>query len=53
MNPFRQLLMSCGSHPPIGTWIMSASPLVAEALGHAGFDWGVIDMEHSPVDMGG
>lgn len=51
MNPFRQLLKSAGSHPPIGTWIMSASPLVAEAIGHAGFDWGVIDMEHSPLDI--
>lgn len=52
MNPFRRLLMSAGSQPPIGTWVMSASPLVAEALGHAGFDWGLIDMEHSPIDMG-
>jgi 2-keto-3-deoxy-L-rhamnonate aldolase RhmA len=53
MNPFRRLLAGAGSHTPIGTWIMSASPLVAEALGHAGFDWAVIDMEHSPLDMGG
>lgn len=52
MNPFRHLLMAAGSQPPIGTWIMSASPLVAEALGHAGVDWGLIDMEHSPLDMG-
>lgn len=51
MNPFRQLLKAAGSQPPIGTWIMSASPLVAEAVGHAGFDWGVIDMEHTPLDM--
>jgi 2-keto-3-deoxy-L-rhamnonate aldolase RhmA len=51
MNPFRQLLKASGSHPPVGTWIMSASPLVAEAIGHAGFDWGVIDMEHTPLDM--
>ena len=51
MNPFRHLLRSAGSQPPIGTWIMSASPLVAEAVGHAGFDWGLIDMEHAPVDM--
>jgi 2-keto-3-deoxy-L-rhamnonate aldolase RhmA len=29
---------------------MSASPLVAEAMGCAGFDWAVIDMEHSPLD---
>ena len=51
MNPFRHLLKAAGSHPPIGTWIMSASPIVAEAIGHAGFDWGVIDMEHTPLDM--
>ena len=38
-------------HPPVGTWIMSASPLVAETTSHAGFDWAVLDMEHSPVDM--
>lgn len=53
MNAFRRLLKAAGSQPPIGTWIMSASPLVAEALGHAGFDWGVLDMEHSPLDVGG
>jgi len=51
MNPFRQLLASAGAHPPVGTWIMSASPIVAEAIGCAGFDWGVIDMEHTPLDM--
>ena len=51
MNPLRQLLQSAGSHAPLGTWIMSASPLVTEAMGHAGFDWGVIDMEHTPLDM--
>lgn len=50
MNPFRQMIKSAGAHPPVGTWIMSASPLVAEATGHAGFDWAVIDMEHSPLD---
>lgn len=51
MNAFRQLLKSAGSHPPLGTWIVSASPLAAEAVGHAGFDWAVIDMEHSPLDL--
>lgn len=51
MNPFSHLLKAAGGHPPIGTWIMSASPIVAEAVGHAGFDWGVIDMEHTPLDM--
>jgi 2-keto-3-deoxy-L-rhamnonate aldolase RhmA len=51
MNAFRQLLKSAGSHPPVGTWIMSASHLVAEAVGHAGFDWALIDMEHAPADI--
>jgi 2-keto-3-deoxy-L-rhamnonate aldolase RhmA len=51
MNPFRQLLRSSGATAPLGTWIMSASPLVAEAMGHAGFAWGLVDMEHTPLDM--
>ena len=53
MNALKQLLQSSGGHPPIGTWVVSASPLVAEAVGCAGFDWGVIDMEHAPLDVMG
>ena len=33
MNPFRQLMKSAGSQPPLGTWLLSASPIVAEAVG--------------------
>lgn len=51
MNPFRQLLASAGARAPVGTWLMSASPIVAEAVGHAGFEWAVLDMEHAPLDM--
>jgi len=51
MNPFNQLLRSRGAKAPIGTWVMSASPIVAEAVGAAGFDWGVLDMEHTPLDL--
>jgi 2-keto-3-deoxy-L-rhamnonate aldolase RhmA len=51
MNPFRQLLRAHGAKAPIGTWVVSASPIVAEAVGCAGFDWGVLDMEHSPLDL--
>ena len=51
MNPFRQLLAHAADRWPVGTWIMSASPLVAEGVGHAGYDWGVVDMEHTPLDM--
>lgn len=52
MNPFRHLLKASGAQPALGTWIVSASPLVAEAVGHAGFDWAVVDMEHGPTDVG-
>ena len=52
MNEFRRLLMAAGRQPPVGTWIVSASLLVAEAVGYAGFDFGVLDMEHSPLDLG-
>lgn len=51
MNTFRHLLLASGHQPPIGTWISSASPLIAEAMGHAGFDWGVIDVDHAPADL--
>jgi len=51
MNTFAQLLASAGQRAPVGTWIMSASPIVAEAVGHAGFEWGVLDMEHTPLDL--
>jgi 2-keto-3-deoxy-L-rhamnonate aldolase RhmA len=64
MNAFKQLLQhplrGPDAHPrashqrvPLGTWVMSASPLVAEAIGHAGFDWAVLDMEHAPLDLPG
>ncbi len=64
MNAFKQLLQNpsrgAHAHPrashqrvPLGAWLMSASPLVAEALGHAGFDWAVLDMEHSPLEVPG
>lgn len=34
--------------PSIGTWITMGHPEIAEILGNFGFDWFVIDMEHSP-----
>jgi 2-keto-3-deoxy-L-rhamnonate aldolase RhmA len=53
MNAFSQLLQDRKNKTPVGTWLMSASPLVAEAVGCAGFDWAVVDMEHSPLDLMG
>lgn len=35
----------------LGAWLQIASPLTAEIMASAGFDWLVIDMEHGPGDM--
>ena len=51
MNAFAELLKHRATRMPVGTWVMSASPIVAEAIGTAGFDWGVLDMEHTPLDL--
>jgi 4-hydroxy-2-oxoheptanedioate aldolase len=50
-NPFKSWLRQPPSPPPLGTWLMSAAPAVAEALGFCGFDFLVVDMEHSPIDL--
>ncbi|MEM9098890.1 MAG: HpcH/HpaI aldolase/citrate lyase family protein [Pseudomonadota bacterium] len=35
----------------IGMWSALSSPVGAEILAHAGFDWVLIDMEHAPNDL--
>lgn len=35
---------------PVGTWLGSGAPITAEALGCAGFDFLVVDAEHTPLD---
>jgi 2-keto-3-deoxy-L-rhamnonate aldolase RhmA len=47
-NRFKERL---GHELQLGFWLMSASGLVAEAVGGAGFDWLLIDMEHSPNEL--
>lgn len=34
-----------------GTWLMMDNPVTAEALSYAGFDFLVVDMEHSATDV--
>jgi 2-keto-3-deoxy-L-rhamnonate aldolase RhmA len=51
MKPFDQMFDRAPGSAPLGTWIMSASHLIVEATGHAGFDWAVLDMEHTPIDV--
>lgn len=50
-NRFKASLTQPPAQPLLGTWFMSAAPSVAEALGNCGFDFLVIDMEHSPIDI--
>jgi len=52
-NPFKTLLArkDLAAGYPVGTFAMAASPMVAEALGCVGFDWAVVDMEHTPLDL--
>jgi 2-keto-3-deoxy-L-rhamnonate aldolase RhmA len=45
-NAFKQTLASCQRQ--IGLWSGLCSPIVAEIIAGAGFDWIVIDGEHAP-----
>lgn len=38
---------------PVGAWLMMDSPVSAEAMSFAGFDFLVVDMEHSAADVAG
>jgi 4-hydroxy-2-oxoheptanedioate aldolase len=48
-NAFKQALAN--GQRQIGLWSSLASPIVAEILAGAGFDWIVIDGEHAPNDI--
>jgi len=48
VNHFKRALHS--GRTIFGAWLMSGTPSTAEALGCAGFDFLVVDMEHVPVD---
>jgi 2-dehydro-3-deoxyglucarate aldolase/4-hydroxy-2-oxoheptanedioate aldolase len=48
VNLFKKAMREKGA---LGVWSMSGSPLVAEALGCAGYDFVVLDMEHAPNDV--
>ena len=48
-NAFKQSLSRCERQ--VGLWCSMASPVSAEILAGAGFDWIVIDGEHAPNDI--
>ena len=35
--------------PAVGTWLSLCSSIAAEYMAHIGWDWLVVDTEHSPV----
>jgi len=47
-NRVKQLLKE--GKPTCGSWVSLCSPVGAEVMGQLGFDWLLIDMEHSPLD---
>jgi 4-hydroxy-2-oxoheptanedioate aldolase len=48
-NAFKQALARCDRQ--VGLWSGLASPIAAEIIAGAGFDWIVIDGEHAPNDI--
>ena len=46
-NPVTDKLRS--GKPSVGTCLSLCSPVSAESLAHVGWDWLVVDVEHSPV----
>jgi 4-hydroxy-2-oxoheptanedioate aldolase len=50
-NRFKAHLLRPPSPAMLGSWVQSGSATVAEAMGCCGFDFLVIDMEHSPIDI--
>ncbi len=47
-NPFTKAIAE--KQKQIGFWVSLASPFAAEETAPAGYDWALIDMEHSPND---
>ena len=47
-NTFKQGLAA--GDKQIGVWISTCSNIVADVIGPAGFDWALVDMEHSAND---
>lgn len=51
MDLLSKLSLRGGERASIGSWLTFSDPSVAEIMARAGFDWLVIDMEHSPLDI--
>lgn len=51
LNRFKSWLAQPPRPAPLGSWLMAAAPAAAEAMAMCGFDFLVVDMEHSPLDL--
>ncbi|MCB4379682.1 2-keto-3-deoxy-L-rhamnonate aldolase, partial [Synechococcus sp. MU1644] len=49
INPFKAAIKS--GDTVIGCWLSLGDPLATEIAGTAGFDWLLIDGEHTPYDI--
>lgn len=47
-NPFTHAIAA--GEKQIGIWASLANAFAAEVIAHAGYDWALLDMEHSPAD---
>ncbi len=48
-NPVKRKLKE--GKPVLGTWLNLGDPVAAETIAALGFDWLVVDTEHSPIDL--
>ena len=51
LPPNRFLAALRAGTPQIGIWITLSTPFASEVVAGAGFDWAMVDMEHSPNDV--
>jgi 4-hydroxy-2-oxoheptanedioate aldolase len=49
VNHFKRAIAS--GKTPVGAWLVSGAASTAEALGCVGFDFLVVDTEHTPIDV--
>ena len=49
VNAFKHAIAA--GKPQIGLWVTLANPFATEAVAGAGYDWLLLDMEHSPAEL--
>ena len=51
MHPINKFKRDLGKRQQMGIWSTMGSPALAELLAGCGFDWILIDTEHSPIEL--